>query len=56
VKILSTVHRIMATPMLWDAAHRMGRLWKFKKEEDDEWVKAGGGADKIKLDEQEERK
>ena len=25
-------------------AHRMGRLWKFKKEEVDEWV-VGGGAD-----------
>jgi len=23
-------------------AHRMGRLWKFKKVEVDEWVKAGG--------------
>ena len=27
-------------------AHRMGRLWKFKKDEVDEWVKAGGAADK----------
>ncbi|MES9811661.1 MAG: helix-turn-helix domain-containing protein [Candidatus Thiodiazotropha sp.] len=26
-------------------AHRMGRLWKFKKDEVDEWVKAGGAAD-----------
>ncbi len=24
--------------------HRMGRLWKFRKEEVDEWVR-GGGAD-----------
>ncbi len=23
-------------------AHRMGRLWKFKKNEVDTWVKAGG--------------
>jgi len=23
-------------------AHRMGRLWKFKKDEVDIWVKAGG--------------
>ena len=22
--------------------HKVGRLWKFKKEEVDEWVKAGG--------------
>ena len=27
-------------------AHRMGRLWKFKKDEVDERVKAGGAADK----------
>ena len=25
-------------------AHRMGRLWKFRKEEVDEWVKTGGAA------------
>ena len=25
-------------------AHRLGRLWKFRKEEVDEWVKAGGAA------------
>ena len=25
-------------------AHRMGRLWKFKREEVDEWVHAGGAA------------
>lgn len=27
-------------------AHRMGHLWKFKKDEIDEWVKAGGATDK----------
>lgn len=27
-------------------AHRMGRLWRFKKDEVDEWVRAGGAADK----------
>ena len=26
-------------------AHKMGRLWKFKIEEVDEWVKSGGAAD-----------
>ncbi|MGL4507626.1 MAG: helix-turn-helix domain-containing protein [Aeromonas sobria] len=26
-------------------AHRIGRLWKFKIEEVDEWVKSGGAAD-----------
>jgi excisionase family DNA binding protein len=25
-------------------AHRVGRLWKFKKEEVDDWVRAGGAA------------
>lgn len=34
-------------------AHRMGRLWKFKKDEVDEWVKAGGAADKTRLDQTE---
>ena len=28
-------------------AHRLGRLWKFKKSEVDDWVK-GGGADQTK--------
>lgn len=23
-------------------AHRLGRLWKFRKEEVDEWVRSGG--------------
>jgi excisionase family DNA binding protein len=26
-------------------AHRMGRLWKFRKEEVDDWVKSGGASD-----------
>lgn len=30
-------------------AHRMGRLWKFKKDEVDAWVKAGG-ADQLQSD------
>jgi len=25
-------------------AHRMGRLWKFKKEQVDKWIEAGGAA------------
>lgn len=29
-------------------AHRMGRLWKFKKEQVDDWVEAGGAGDKEK--------
>jgi len=26
-------------------AHRVGRLWKFRKENVDNWVRAGGGAE-----------
>ena len=26
-------------------AHRVGRLWKFKKEQVDAWVEAGGAAE-----------
>ncbi len=26
-------------------AHRVGRLWKFKKAEIDDWVRAGGGTE-----------
>jgi len=26
-------------------SHRMGRLWKFRREEVDEWVKSGGAGD-----------
>ena len=25
-------------------AHKVGRLWKFRKEEIDQWVRAGGAA------------
>lgn len=34
-------------------AHRMGRFWKFKKDEVDEWVKTGGAADRNKKDSEE---
>lgn len=27
-------------------AHRVGRLWKFKRDEVDAWVKSGGAADR----------
>lgn len=27
-------------------AHRVGKLWKFKKYEVDEWVRSGGAAEK----------
>ena len=36
-------------------AHKMGRLWKFKLDEVDEWVKAGG-ADNNKDQSQRKRK
>jgi excisionase family DNA binding protein len=29
-------------------AHRIGRLWEFKKDEVDEWVKVGGSAEHTK--------
>lgn len=29
-------------------AHRMGRLWKFKRDQVDAWVEAGGAADRNK--------
>jgi excisionase family DNA binding protein len=29
-------------------AHRMGRLWKFRKDEVDKWVKAGGASESNK--------
>lgn len=29
-------------------AHKIGRLWKFKREEVDAWVKAGGAAEHSK--------
>jgi len=31
-------------------AHRIGRLWKFKKDDVDEWVRSGGSADKPEKD------
>jgi len=31
-------------------AHRMGRLWKFKKEQVDAWVEAGGAAEPAETD------
>jgi excisionase family DNA binding protein len=27
-------------------AHRLGRLWKFKREDIDAWVKSGGASDR----------
>ena len=35
-----TVYKWIAEKQM--PAHRMGRLWKFKKDEVDEWVKSGG--------------
>ncbi|EAT8669641.1 helix-turn-helix domain-containing protein [Salmonella enterica] len=37
-------------------AHRMGRLWKFKKYEVDDWVKSGSVAGRSKANGQEEQK
>lgn len=38
-----TVYKWIAEKQM--PAHRMGRLWKFRKEEVDEWVKSGGAGD-----------
>ena len=35
-----TVYKWIAEKQM--PAHRMGRLWKFRKEEVDEWVRSGG--------------
>jgi excisionase family DNA binding protein len=32
-------------------AHKVGRLWKFKKSEVDEWIRSGGGCRKTDPDE-----
>jgi len=31
-------------------AHKVGRLWKFKISEVDEWIRSGGAADKTSLE------
>lgn len=39
-------------------AHRAGRLWKFKKDDVDEWVRAGGAGDRkrtVGVDDDEQR-
>lgn len=33
-------------------AHRVGRLWKFKKDDIDGWVKSGGASDKTENSQQ----
>lgn len=38
-----TVYKWIAEKQM--PAHRMGRLWKFRKDEVDEWVKSGGAAE-----------
>jgi excisionase family DNA binding protein len=35
-------------------AHRVGRLWKFKKEQVDAWVEAGGAAEYTKRNSDQE--
>lgn len=34
-------------------AHKMGRLWKFKVSEVDEWVRQGGAAQDVERDDEE---
>lgn len=38
-----TVYKWIAEKQM--PAHRLGRLWKFRKEEVDAWVKSGSAAD-----------
>ena len=38
-----TVYRWIAEKRM--PAHRMGRLWKFRKQEVDEWVTSGGAGE-----------
>jgi len=38
-----TVYKWIAEKLI--LAHRMGRLWKFRKEEVDKWVTSGGAAE-----------
>jgi len=38
-----TVYKWIAEKQM--PAHRMGRLWKFRKDEVDDWVKTGGADD-----------
>ena len=39
-----TVYRWIANKQM--PAHKIGRLWKFKKSEIDEWVKSSGATEK----------
>jgi len=41
-----TVYKWIAKKQM--PAHRLGRLWKFKKEEVDKWVKSGGAGNNSK--------
>lgn len=38
-----TVYRWLERKII--PAHRMGKLWRFKPSEVDEWIKSGGAAD-----------
>jgi excisionase family DNA binding protein len=45
-----TVYRWIESKSL--PAHRVGRLWKFKLSQVDEWIKAGGAAEPERNEEQ----
>ena len=40
-----SVYRWLSSPIKKMPGHKVGRHWKFKKEEIDEWVKVGGAAE-----------
>ena len=37
-------------------AHKLGRQWKFKVSEVDEWIRSGGAADKTNTDDNSDEK
>jgi excisionase family DNA binding protein len=48
-----TVYKWIAEKQM--PAHRMGRFWKFRKEEVNEWVKSGGASDNEQAQKSESR-
>ncbi|MDD7984694.1 helix-turn-helix domain-containing protein [Lentisphaera marina] len=43
-----TVYRWLGSEDKSMPGHKVGRHWKFKKDEVDQWVKAGGAAEGVK--------
>ena len=45
---IESIYRWLKTKEM--PGHKVGRHWKFKKSEIDEWVKSGGASDEIRAD------